>query len=897
MTCSLIRVILPLSLPRVRRSVRAFARAPGLSFVLLLTIALGVGSNAAIYGFLQGLIHPAPPLRGSDRIVSIFRKSRSREIGPLSPKEYRLLENGKGIFEWIGAARIRPGDRMIESRWGIATVAAVTPSLATALAIPLDKGVVISHRIWESEFGGKSNTVGSNLRIDTVDFRIDGVAPDQLDGLFNDQSVDLWIQTKAQDEQGDRERQDLWVLARLRHDVSLSQAQSALRSSSAGLSEVSLIPFTGIAPNGRRGLARVGMFLNFSAAAVFFIACINVASFLLGRALRRSHETSLRIALGASRAELLWELFADSVVISVAGGAMGLLLGILTAHSLPAFLFQEDAERLSFAPHLLPIVTASGVCIAITVICGMMPVLGTVTDRPWTVLQRETGSPSKAIQRLRSALVVGQITACCVLVICTALLLSGLHSAMETTARHRLGDPILLTVQAQVRPDGPEIDTTYFSEVEQKAKSVAGLSPLAWTARLPGNQPTWRTFRIQPSSQEYRDVALDIAWLTTDSFKLLDGPPIAGRMFGQDDQRRRVAIVDEEAAAKLFGRQTVGVVIRDSADLPIEVVGVVRRKSPDAKQQTRPTIYYGYLNQSDAPGTIRDAHFHVPQAPPPAAIELSANVVSASYFNALDMPLIAGQRFPQDRIAGQGRVGVINQEAADLYFNGKPLGAGVTDESGIRTEIIGVVRSQVFGTFEQHAEPTIYIPMWQECPARMTLILRDSKWNSGIAADLRNKIENVPGRGSFSIAINTLDTQLAQSGLAALRIATLIGSASAATALILSILGLLSAQSDAEHQRQRERALRIALGAQRWRIVLLVVKSAGRLALAGTVTGTLLSFALLRLLIADISVVTSPPIQVWLIASLLPAVVVVIAIMVPARRASVISPLTIMRDN
>jgi ABC-type antimicrobial peptide transport system permease subunit len=226
----------------------------------------------------------------------------------------------------------------------------------------------------------------------------------------------------------------------------------------------------------------------------------------------------------------------------------------------------------------------------------------------------------------------------------------------------------------------------------------------------------------------------------------------------------------------------------------------------------------------------------------------------------------------------------------------KPLGAAVIDNRGIRTEIIGVVRSQVFGTFEQHAEPAIYFPMWQDCPPRMTLILGDPKWNSRIAADLRRRIENVPGRGPAPIAINTLDRQLAQSGLAALRIATLIGSASALTALILSTLGLLSAQSDAERRRQRDRAIQIALGAQRWRIVFMIVKEAGRLAFVGILIGTLLSFAILRILIADVTAVVSPPLLVWLIAPLLPAALVMIASVFPARRASVISPSVIMRD-
>jgi hypothetical protein len=883
-------MILSRGLLLIGRSAKAFARAPGLSFALLLTIAIGVGSNASVYGFLQGLTNPSPPLIGSDKIVSIFGQDRFREGGSLSSDDYRLLKNSQGIFEWIGAVRIKPGEAMIDGHSEIATIATVTPNLAGPLGVQSGDGVVVSHRLWESELGSRENAVGSDIRIDNVDFKIKAVAPDRLDGLYSGQSVDLWIQSKGQDiEDGSRERQDLWVLGRLRHDVSIRQAQATLRSSSASLREVRVTPFTGIPWGMARGLARVGMFLSFSAGAVFFIACINVASFLLGRAFRRSHETSLRIALGATRADLLRELFTDSVVISLAGGVTGLLLGILTAHTLPAFLLEEDAQRLSFAPHLLPILTASLVCIVITVICGMMPVLGTVTDRPWTVLQRETGSPSKANQRLRSALVVGQITACSLLVICTALLLSGLHSALETSAGHRLGDPILVTIQAQ-----PLVGVNYFREVEQKTKSVPGLLPLAWTARLPGNQPTWGTFRIQLWSSEYRKVAMDIDWLTPDSLKLLDSQPIAGRMFGVSDQSYKVAVVNEEAAAEIFGLQTVGVVIRGPDDQPIEIIGVVRRKADNAKEERRPTIYYGFM-ESGAPSAIRDAGFRVPVAPPVAGAELNANTVSADYFGALDMPLLAGQKFLHDPVPG--RVGVINQEAADLYFRGKPLDAGVIDDDGVRTEIIGVVRSQVFGTFEQHAEPAIYFPMWQDCPPRMTLILKDSKWNSGIAADLRSKVESVPGRSPFPIAINTLYAQLEQSGLAGLRIAILIGSVSAASALILSILGLLSAQNDAERQRQRDRALRIALGAQRWRIVLLVMKNAGRLALAGTVIGAILSFVAWRLLIADIAAVTSPPFQVWLIALLLPAAAVMIASIVPARRASVISPSAIMRGN
>ncbi|MBS1804221.1 MAG: ABC transporter permease [Acidobacteria bacterium] len=105
---------------------RSFARAPGLSLVLLLTIALGVGSNAAIFGFLQGLTHPESPIRGADRLVSIFGQDRLRSAEPLSHDEYQLLANNKGMFEWVGAVRVEPRAAEVGGHTGVATVAAVT---------------------------------------------------------------------------------------------------------------------------------------------------------------------------------------------------------------------------------------------------------------------------------------------------------------------------------------------------------------------------------------------------------------------------------------------------------------------------------------------------------------------------------------------------------------------------------------------------------------------------------------------------------------------------------------------------------------------------------------------------------------------------------------------------
>ena len=869
-------------------------RAPGLTLALLLTIALGIGSNVSVYGFVRGLTGPASPLASVDRIVSIFQRGTHHEAGPLSYGEYLSLKNRLNVFAWIGAARISPCTISMPGQSAIVSVAAVTSNLAGVLNLSLGKGVVISHRMWQNEFGAKANVRGDQIRIDGVNARVSGIAPEWLEGLYRDRPVDLWMPLPEKFlPSAHRSSRNFWVLARLRRGVSTTQAQTALLPGSGASGEISVVHYTGTTPVTAQGISRIATLLGFAAGGVFFIACANVVSFLLGRVFARSHETSLRVALGASRGQLARELLCDSIVISVAGGALGLLLAVWTARVLPALLFEEDAQRLVFAPSLSSIVAASAVCIGITIVCGLIPAFVTPDDRPGTVLRRESTGPSKVLRRLRMGLVVAQMTSCCVLVIATAFLLDGLRAALQTSAVYRLGDPILATVQTQ-----PDTGIRYFHHVEQAAQSMPGVSGIAWAGRLPGSQPAWQSFRIEPAHLPLRDITMDLAWFTAGSLKLFTLPPSAGRLFGFSDQTCRVAIVNEEAAAKLFGRNTVGRTIQDPTGLPVEIIGVVAGKVRPAAKANRPTIYYNHADQAGpAPQPMSLARFRAPVLSELASAELDTNVVSPSYFQAMGLSLIAGQKFTDLRMPGQCRVGVINAEAAALYFAGNSLGSAVIDQRGIRTAIIGVIRSRPLGTFQRHAEPAIYFPMSQDCLPRMTLIAGAREAKGPMLADLRRRIESVPGRGPAPVVIQTLAAHLAHTALAPLRIATMILGASAATALILSILGLFGALSDAARQRSRELAICVALGAQRWRIVYYVLKEGARLACAGTLAGLLGSVALSRLLARITPGNRSPALWVWLAAPLVLFVAVVLASLLPARRALLINPLTIMRDD
>jgi len=163
------------------------------ALALLFTIALGIGSNVCIHGFVAGLTKPAAALTSLDRVVSVFGRVGGGETGPLSYQEYLSLKSRRDVFEWIGAARVSPC--AIESAGQADTVAtaAITSSLAGLLDLPLDGGVVISHRMWQNEFGAKADVRGDSIRIAGAGARVNGVAPDWLDGVYRDRAVDLWI--------------------------------------------------------------------------------------------------------------------------------------------------------------------------------------------------------------------------------------------------------------------------------------------------------------------------------------------------------------------------------------------------------------------------------------------------------------------------------------------------------------------------------------------------------------------------------------------------------------------------------------------------------------------------------------------------------------------------------
>ena len=310
----------------LRYSARSLARTPALAVALVLSVALGIGSNAAVHGFVRGSIRRDLPLPDADRVVSILGGDPARS-GALTYDDYLSLQRHHDPFEWVGAARESLNAVGIEGRVQVLPAAEITPEIAALFQLPWDAGVVISSRLQRSKPDDWGKDAAARLQIDGSEARVGGLAPDRLEGLYLGRPVDIWKPLDdAEQSDGASAGRTVWVFARLRDGVSIARAEALINGGrgEAGLLRVQL--YTGLTPDMASGLANVSLLLRAAAVAVFLIACANVASLLLSRASARSHETSVRVALGARRAQLARQLLCDSALISLTGGAFGVLL-------------------------------------------------------------------------------------------------------------------------------------------------------------------------------------------------------------------------------------------------------------------------------------------------------------------------------------------------------------------------------------------------------------------------------------------------------------------------------------------------------------------------------------------------------------------------------------------
>jgi len=883
----------------VRYSLRSFSTSPAVASAVVLTLAIGVGSNAAVFGFIRGVFFPTVPFADPQRVVALFPADPPGQVGLWSYTDYAALRSRAARLEAVAAARqyraaVKIGDLTV---WR--SVADVTPQFfevlrlaAAAGALPTaqDAGAsgqpsaVISTLAWHEDYGARADVVGSVIEIDGRQRRITGVAPADFDGLYLGRAVDVWtLLDESSFGATDPRAHLLTVIGRLRGEISIQNAR---------VDGVEVAPYSPVDPSARGRVASISILLVSAAALVLAIACANVVGLLLSLASSRTHQLAVRVALGANRRQLTRQLLADAVVLAVGGGALGWLLASWTSHVVPALLFAEDAEHLHFLPSVTALLLAAFLGAVVMVVSSLAPMVSVPLANPTTVIRRSDDQVTTADRRVRAALVVVQMALSGLLMTSSGLLLIDVRKALQADLGDRLDAVAVETTQASA-------GFSYFDAARSAVGRLPDVLGTAWIGTLPAGRPGQSTYRIEQPRAAWRDLLIDTVTFTAEGLPPDRLVPAAGRMFGAQDAPGgcKVAMVDQEGADQLFDGDPVGRSIEDASGHRVDIIGVLRRPR-SRRTPARPTLFLYAPQSADLPGVTRSLLYHVPLAEARRPVTMLSNVASGTYFALFGLAPIAGRTFTSDDDGVGCGVAIVNQEASDRYFGGHAIAGGLVDDDGRRLEIVGVMPSGVFKTLAPPPEPMAYQPYTQRYEKRMTIVARTVAATPPVLTAITKTLQAVKGGGPLDRA-QSLASYFGRTTLAVERIATMLVGLCGTLALGLALLGVYGVLSDSVARRTREFGLRAALGARAWHIIAPLLALGVRLALVGAAFGTLAAF-LLHHWFDPFSRTASPgpeSVFVWAAAPVALLAIGVLGSLLPARRAVGVDPLVVMRDR
>jgi putative ABC transport system permease protein len=553
----------------IRYAMRTLARSPGFTLIAVVTLALGIGANTAIFSLVHAVILKPLPFRDPSRLIAAWDTYQPQfaKIG-VSPVEMNALREQSDLFEETGWYRYvskdlnltAPGAEAMTIRSTFVSsrffaLLGVAPVLGHSLDGDPPNSAMLSDHLWRTYFASDRTIVGRAIRLNDQQFVVAGVMPANFQ--FPD-FADVWLPQGPLlfDELTNPVRHSIGFVARLRAGVTGQQA--ALRLESIARRLTAEHPKTSSGWSARVfGLqedltaeTRAPLLMLAGAVAlVLLIACANVANLLLARASGRAKEIAVRSALGAGAWRIVRQLLTESLVLSLAGGALGIGIGWASLAALSPVPAPLDSSVLAF---LLAISIATGV------LFGLAPALQALHHDPNSLIKSGT-TPAGRASLMRGALVAAEFALALMLVTGAAILLKSFLHLMNVDPGI---DPRgLLTMRLSI-PDStkPEV---LFRRIEEQVKQIPGVDSFAATNALPlttGHGNSGR-FNVQGSPLINAD-ALPIAQLRTVSpayFSALRIPVISGRAFTDRDLTGGVVIINQAFARKFWpDRDPVG---------------------------------------------------------------------------------------------------------------------------------------------------------------------------------------------------------------------------------------------------------------------------------------------------------------------------------------------------
>jgi predicted permease len=833
------------TLQDLRYGLRMLRRNPGFAIVAVLSLALGIGANTAIFSLIDAILLKSLPVKNPEQLVFLERSGGA----PSGPKRstnlsYAFFEQLRVQHEALagvctsfggprinvevnGEAEVADGQRVSGNFFAVLGVNAL---LGRTITEEDDKVpgahpvVVISYNYWQRRFAGDPAIIGKSLALNDYPFTIIGVTPPDFFGVTVGESTDLWTPTMmyAQLRPGESieeyfNRPLSLVLARLKPEVTEQQAramltvflqQSLMAASGSELSpenqqslrqqSIVLVPASQGLSSLRAQFSEPLHILMVVVGLILLIACANVANLLLARATARRKEIAVRLALGAGRLRLIRQLLTESMLLAVAGGALGLLfarwsssflLALVGSGRNPVFLnLTLDARVLGFT-------VATSLLAGI--LFGLAPAWrATRVDLTPPLKDSAQSAGSGARLGLGKALVVTQVALSLFLLISAGLFVRSLGKLKSLDAGFKRENVLLVSTDPRLSwYQGRQIGDLY-QRILERIKAIPGVR----------------------SASRSRD-------------GLLSG----------------------------------------NVNLSIGNIYV----------QGRPAGSHENTRIGAASNLTRICE------------------VGPGYFETVGMTILRGRGFnAQDNEKSRQAVAVVNETFARRYFDsedpvGQRFGHGA-DRSG-QIEIIGLVKDAKYDTLREQAQPTYYVSNlqftgdWRDT----TFQIRTAAEPTHIITAVRQAVREVdPNLPLYNI--KTLATQIDET-LVQERLIGNVSSFFGLLSLLLAAIGLYGIMAYAVNQLTHEIGIRMALGAQRDEVLRMVLRQGMKLVLIGVVLGLAVSFATTRIIASQLFAVTPTDPITFVGAPLLLLIVALLACLVPAQRATRVDPLVALR--
>ncbi len=874
----------------VRFGMRMLAKNPGFTVVAVLTLALGIGANTAIFSLIDAVMLRSLPVRDPSQLVLLRwtahnepRRNEISSFGDCSDEgsrenpsgcsfPYPVFEQtrtGKDAFSGVaafagpaalvlsghGAARIAEGEVVSGDYFSTLGVNAVIgrtlgPDDDSLSASP---AVVLSFGFWQSAFGGDRSVVGRTISLSGAPFTIVGVVDPSFTNLSPGKTEDLFLPIAMVPRQhigwGDDalSLNNWWlvIVARLKPGVSLARAQAAaslifrneMLNGAKPLSKESDDPRILLVPaqqglTGERGdFSQLLYVLMFAVGFILLIACANVAGLLLSRAAARQKEMAVRLALGAGGCRILRQLLTESVTLSLAGGALGILFAYWGVRATEALILGNSENPFPFVvePDWRVLTFTISVSILTGVLFGLAPAFLGGRLNLTTALKENTPLPGGEMQpsrrfHLGKALVVVQVALSMMVLIGAGLFvrtLQNLHDidpGFDTRNILIFGiDPTLLRYQ------GLQIRNLYRS-LQEQLTALPGVLSVSYSSDSLLSGGLWTTGVHVEGQPEKTTSEVDMLAAGRDFLETMRIPLVLGRTFtAQDFQQAAEASASEQPP-----------------------------------------------QQVAAPSAATSAAKSSPAAGPP-------------------IPVLVNQSFVRKYFPNQNPLGKRLNEGNSSGTSGEGL-VGVEQPKSKSWDIIGVAGDTKYSTLRREIHPMVYVPL---TGGGAHFELRSAREPSALIPAVRDLVKrtdsNLPIFGVRS-QVQRIEELLTQERVIA-RLASFFG----ALALLLACIGLYGLLSYEVARRTREIGIRMALGAEQRDVTRPIILRGINLTVAGAGAGIVGGLALTRVLSSLLYGVKPTDPLTFIAVSLILIAVALVASYIPARRATKVDPLVALR--